>query len=72
MLMLRPRESYSNPARTPASPNFPLPYTCSCSTRLSPPFVCTTFASAPTCSSKVKLGRQRSAGKIEYSLVSVL
>ena len=25
MLMLRPRESYSNPARKPASPNFPLP-----------------------------------------------
>ena len=55
MPTLRPRESYSSPARTPASPNVPLPYTCSCSTRLSPPFVWMTFASAPTCSSKARL-----------------
>ena len=72
MLGLRPRESYSKPARRPSSPNVPLPYSCCCSTRLSPPFVWTTFASGPTCSSKRFPGWKRRAGKIEYSFVSVL
>ena len=72
MPTLRPRESYSNPRRSAASPNDPLPYTCCWSTRLSPPFVSMTFASAPMCSSKAELAWKRSAGKTEYSLVSVM
>ena len=72
MVRARPRESNAKPARRATSPNLPVPYCCSCSTRLSPPLVWTTLASGPTCSSKRFPGWKRSAGKIEYSFVSVL